>query len=56
MGRWIKTPEKPRAQTFEVPAYPMAVVQNEPDTSEAQRQLQHAKEQLNIPAGSVGIS
>jgi hypothetical protein len=48
MGRWTKTTEKPREQTSELPAYPMAVVQNEPDMNGAQRQLQHAKEQLDL--------
>ena len=50
MGRWTKTAETPGEQTFELPAYPTAVVQNESDVSEAQRQLQHAKEQLDLAA------
>ena len=55
MGRWTKTAEKPSEQTFELPAYSTAVVQNEPDTSEAQRRLQHAKEQLDL-AWKLSIS
>ena len=43
MGRWTKTPEKANEQTFELPAYPTTVIQNEPDMSEARRQVQHAK-------------
>jgi len=48
MSRWTKTIERPSEQTFEPPAYLTAVVQNEPDMSEAQRQLQHS----NKPAVS----
>jgi hypothetical protein len=38
MGRWTKAAEKPSEQPFELPACPTAVVQNEPDKSEAERQ------------------
>jgi hypothetical protein len=38
MGRWTKTAEKPSELTFELRAYPTAVVQNERDIGEAQRQ------------------
>jgi hypothetical protein len=48
MGRWTKTPGNPSEQTFELWTYATAVVQNEPDMSEAQQQLQHAKEQLEL--------
>jgi hypothetical protein len=55
VGRWTKTAEKPSEQTFELRAYSTAVVQNESDTSEAQRRLQHAKEQLDL-AWKLSIS
>ena len=55
MGRWIKTPEKPSEQTFKFPAYPAAVVQNEPDMSEARRQFQHATEQLDLSGQYLGV-
>jgi hypothetical protein len=35
------------------PAYSTAVVQNEPDVSEARRQVQHAKEQLDLAGQSA---
>jgi hypothetical protein len=54
MSYWSKTSDKPSAQTFELPPYPSTVVQNEPDMSEAQRQLQHAKEQLDLAGQYLG--
>ena len=48
MGRWTTTAEAPSEQTFELPAYSTAEVQNEPDVIEARRQVQHANEQLDL--------
>jgi hypothetical protein len=45
---------KPGEQTFELPTYPTTVVQNEPDMSEAQPQLQHAKEELDVTGQYTG--
>jgi hypothetical protein len=54
VGRWTTTAEAPSEQTFELPAYSTAVVQNEPDVSEARRQVRHAKEQLDLAGQSAG--
>ena len=38
-----------------LPAYPTAVVRNEPDMSEARRQFQHATEQLDLSGQYLGV-
>jgi hypothetical protein len=48
VSRWNKTSDKPSEKTLGLPAYPTAVVQNEPDMSGAQRQLQYAKEKFDL--------
>jgi hypothetical protein len=46
--RWTKTPGKPSEQSFECRAYDAEIVSPALDTSEAQAQLQHAQQQLEL--------
>jgi hypothetical protein len=43
---WIKTADKPSEQTFETAPYGVEVVRNTIDMAEAERQLAHARQQL----------
>jgi hypothetical protein len=47
---WLKTSDKPSEQTFELPAYRTEVVQNRIDMAEAEKQLAHARQQLELLA------
>ena len=48
MGRWTKTPGKPSEETYECTLYRTEVVQTTPDMTEAEKQLRHANEQLEL--------
>ena len=47
---WTKTADKPNEQTFETAPYGVEVVRNMADTAEAEKQLEHARQQLELLA------
>jgi hypothetical protein len=51
---WAKTTDKPSEQTFELPAYRTEVVQNTVDMAEAERQLDHARQQIALTKSYPG--
>jgi hypothetical protein len=52
--RWTKTADTSTIQSFECRAYDVETVSPDPDMSEVQDQLQHAREQLAISARYPG--
>jgi hypothetical protein len=53
-GRWSKTSDKPSEQTFELPPYGTEVVQNTVDMAEAEKQLAHARQQIELTKSYPG--
>jgi hypothetical protein len=45
---WLKTSDKPSEQTFEAAPYDIEVVQNTLDMAEAEKQLDHARQQIEL--------
>jgi hypothetical protein len=46
---WLKTSDKPSEQTFELPPYRAEVVRSTVlDTVEAEKQLAHARQQIDL--------
>jgi hypothetical protein len=52
--RWLKTSDKPNVQTFEPAPYDIEVVQTTIDTAEAEKQLAHARQQIELTKSYPG--
>jgi hypothetical protein len=46
--RWIKTYDKPNEETYELSPYGVEVQQTLVDQTEAEKQLKHAQQQLDL--------
>jgi hypothetical protein len=54
MGHWNKVSGSKSEETYEFKPYRVAVVGNEPDIVEVQRQLAHAREQQELQSQYPG--